>query len=94
MSNISIPIPDTFQQDFTAMLTIAAREAIATAKQQELNHGKDFMSISECCQYMNVSYNTLVGVWVKQLNLKTIVVQGKIFISKQTLLEFLKSHEI
>lgn len=93
MANISIPIPDTFQDDFKAMLSIAAKEAIAVAKQQELNHGKDFMNISECCSYMNISYATLIGVWVKQLGLKTIVVQGKTYISKQTLIEFLKDHE-
>lgn len=93
MANLQIPLPDTFQDEFKTMLTIAAREAIATAKQQELNHGKDFMTITECGQYMNVSYGTL-NMWIKQLGLKTIVVQGKTFISKQTLLEFLKNHEV
>lgn len=93
MANISIPIPDTFQDDFKAMLSIAAKEAIAVAKQQELDYGKDFMNISECCSYMNISYATLIGVWVKQLGLKTIVVQGKTYICKQTLIEFLKDHE-
>lgn len=93
MPSLNIPIPDSFQKDFTAMLTIAAREAIATAKQQEASYGKDFMTLTECGQYMNVSYGTL-NMWIKQLGLKTIVVQGKTFVAKQTLLEFLKSHEV
>lgn len=93
MSNISIPIPESFQEEFASLLMQTAKEVVAEAKQQELDHGKDFMNISECCNYMNISYATLIGVWVKQLGLKTIVVQGKTYISKQSLIEFLKSHE-
>lgn len=94
MANLQIELPSTFQDDLASMLTQTAKEVLAEVKQQEKNHGKDFMTLTECCDYMNVAYGTLVGVWVRQLGLKTIVVQGKAFISKQTLLEFLKNHEV
>lgn len=93
MANLSIEIPDTFQNEFASLLTQTAKQVLHEVKQQELNHGKDFMTMTECCEYMNVAYGTL-NMWVRQLGLKTIVVQGKTFISKQTLLEFLKNHEV
>ncbi len=93
MANLSIELPDTFQIEFASLLAKTAKEVLVEVKQQELNHGKDFMTITECCDYMNVSYGTL-NMWIKKLELKVIVVQGKTFISKQTLLEFLKNHEV
>lgn len=82
MANLQIPLPDTFQDEFASMLTQTAKQVLHEVKQQELNHGKDFMTLTECCEYMNVAYGTLVGVWVRQLGLRTIVVQGKTFINK------------
>lgn len=92
MANLSIEIPESFENEFASLLTQTAKQVLHEAKQQELNHGKDFMTITECGRYMNVSYGTL-NMWIKQLGLKTIVVQGKTFIAKQTLLDFLKNHE-
>lgn len=91
MQEIKIPIPESFQEDLRTMMRETAREALAEAKEQE-RHGKDFMSLKDCCQYLGISYGTL-NVWIRQLGLKTIVIQGKTFIAKQTLLEFLKQHE-
>lgn len=93
MANLSIELPASFQNEFASLLSQTVKEVLTEAKQQELNHGKDFMTITECCEYMNVSYGTL-NMWIKKLDLKVIVVQGKTFVSKQTLLEFLKSHEV
>ena len=93
MANLQIELPDTFGSEFASLLKQTTKEVLAEAKQQELDHGKDFMTITECCKYMNISYGTLV-LWTEKFGLKKIVVQGKTFISKQTLLEFLKSHEI
>lgn len=93
MASLSIELPSTFQNEFASLLSQTVKEVLHEAKQQELNHGKDFMTLTECGQYMNVSYGTL-NMWIKQLGLKTIVVQGKTFVAKQTLLEFLKSHEV
>lgn len=92
MSRLSIPIPESFQDEFASLLSQTAKEVLAEAKRQELDHGKDFMTMSECCKYMGISYGTLV-LWIEKFSLRKIVIQGKTFISKQTLLEFLKTHE-
>lgn len=93
MPHIQIELPRTFQDGIASMLKQTAKEVLHEAKQQEINHGKDFMSLTECCEYMSISYGTL-NMWIKKLDLKVIIVQGKTFVSKQTLLEFLKSHEV
>ena len=92
MSNISIPIPDTFQQDFTAMLTIAAREAIATAKQQEASYGKEWLKQKEACEWLNISYGT-VQLW-RSKELKIATDEGITLISKTEINRFLKENQI
>ena len=92
MSNISIPIPDTFQQDFTAMLTIAAREAIATAKQQEASYGKEWLKQKEACEWLNISYGTL-QLW-RSKGLQVATVEGITLISKTEINRFLKENQI
>lgn len=92
MANINIPIPETFQQDFTAMLTIAAREAIATAKQQEASYGKEWLKQKEACEWLNISYNTLQGFRAKGLQIATV--EGITLISKTEINRFLKENQI
>lgn len=92
MANINIPIPDTFQQDFTDMLTIAAREAIAAAKQQEASYGKDWLKQKEACEWLNISYGTL-QLW-RSKGMKIATVEGITLISKEEINRFLKENQV
>lgn len=92
MTSLNIPIPETFQQDFTAMLTIAARDAIATAKQQEASYGKEWLKQKEACEWLNISYGTL-QLW-RSKGLKIATVEGITLISKTEINRFLKENQI
>lgn len=91
MPSLNIPIPETFQQDFTTMLAIAAREAIATAKQQEA-YGKEWLKQKSVCEYLDISYNTL-QLW-RSKGLKVATVSGITLISKTEINRFLKENQI
>lgn len=92
MTSLNIPIPDTFQQDFTAMLTIAAKEAIATAKQQEASYGKEWLKQKEACEWLNISYGTL-QLW-RSKGLQVATVEGITLISKTEINRFLKENQV
>lgn len=92
MANIQIPIPETFQDDFKEMLNMAAREAIATAKQQEVSYGKEWLKQKEACEWLNISYGTL-QVW-RSKGLKIASVEGITLISKKEINRFLSEHQI
>lgn len=92
MPSLNIPIPETFQQDFTAMLTIAARDAITTAKQLEASYGKEWLKQKEACEWLNISYNTLQGFRSK--GLKVATVSGITLISKTEINRFLKENQV
>lgn len=92
MTTLQIPLPDTFQEDFKAMLTIAAREAIATAKQQEVSYGKEWLKQKEACEWLNISYGTL-QLW-RSKGLQVATVEGITLISKEEINRFLKENQV
>lgn len=92
MANINIPIPETFQQEFTNMLTIAAKEAIAIAKQQEASYGKEWLKQKEVCEWLNISYGTL-QLW-RSKGLMCSVIEGITLISKKEINRFLEEKQV
>lgn len=91
MAELRVPIPDDFQEQFNQMLTNVAREAIATAKEQELNHGKEWMNQKEVCEWLDISYGTLQSWRVKGLKVSSI---GRItLISKEEVNRFLREQQ-
>ncbi|MBT2731660.1 helix-turn-helix domain-containing protein [Carnobacterium sp. ISL-102] len=92
MAQVSFDIEDSFQKDFTAMLTIAARDAIATAKKLEDSHGKEWLKQKEACEWLNISYGTL-QLW-RSKGLKIATVEGITLISKTEINRFLKENQI
>lgn len=92
MANLQIPIPETFEKDFKTMLTIAAREAIATAKEQDSNYGKEWLKQKEAVEWLDISYNTL-QLW-RSKGLKVATVQGITLVSKKEINRFLSEHQI
>lgn len=92
MVQVSFDIEDSFQKDFTAMLAIAAREAIATAKQQEASYGKEWLKQKEACEWLNISYGTL-QLW-RSKGLQVATVEGITLISKTEINRFLKENQI
>lgn len=92
MANIQIPLPETFQDEFKAMLTVATREAIAVAKEQDITYGKDWLKQKEACEWLNISYGTL-QLW-RSKGLKIATVEGITLISKKEINRFLSEHQI
>lgn len=92
MGNIQIPLPESFQNDFKDMLTLAAREAIATAKSQEASYGKEWLKQKEACSWLNISYGTL-QLW-RSKGLKCSVIEGITLISKSEINRFLKENQV
>ena len=92
MAQVSFDIEDSFQKDFTAMLAIAARDAIATAKQLEASYGKEWLKQKEACEWLNISYGTL-QLW-RSKGLKVATVSGITLISKTEINRFLKENQI
>lgn len=93
MTNISIPIPDTFQDDFKAMLTIAAKEAIEVAKKQETPYAfKEWLTLKEAQQYLGISWQTL-NQWRQQGLRVSEMSPRNIFVHKEELNRFIKEYE-
>ena len=90
MAQLTIPLPDTLQDELKAMILNAAAQAIDEAVKRESN-SKDWMTQKELASWLNVSYGT-IQVW-RGLGLKVAVVQGKTLISKAEANRFLLSFE-
>lgn len=91
MANISIPIPQETNDQIRQMLEEIAREVIQSVTESE-NKSKDYMSFKETAAYMGISYNTL-RKWVDQEGLPKIIIDGRKFISKKSLIAWLHQHE-
>lgn len=88
---LSIPIPLETENAIRTMLENIARDVIRATAESETK-SKDFMTIKETCHYLNVSYGT-VRKWIDAEGLKQITLDGKKFISRQTLIKWLHEHE-
>lgn len=87
---------DGFQKVIIYYPDRATSEKIAEKYQREFSEretqSRDFMTISETCTYMNTSYGT-VKKWITEDGLKMVHLDGKKFISKETLKKWLHDHE-
>ena len=92
MANIQIPIPETIQTELEKMILDVAREAIATAKEQDSSYGKEWLKQAEACKWLNISYVTLQSWRAKGLKIATI--QGITLVSKKEINRFLSEHQI
>ena len=90
MAQLTIPLPDTLQDELKAMILNAAAQAIDEAVKRESN-SKDWMTQKELASWLNVSYGT-IQVW-RGLGLKVAVVQGKTLKRKAEANRFLQSFE-
>lgn len=90
MSHIQIPLPENFQSEFAEMLTVAARKAITTAKEQDASYGREWLKQKEVCEFLNVSYGTLQKF--RSLGLNCSTVDGITLISKREINRFLEEH--
>lgn len=90
MANISIPVPPETENAIRDMLTTMARQVIQEVTTNEIT-GKEYLTYKEACQMLGIAHNTLTA-W-RSKGLKTIVIDGKKFVSKTTLYDFLNSFE-
>lgn len=90
MANISFPIPAETENQIKDMLTSMARQVIQEVTTNEIT-GKEYLTYKEACQMLGIAHNTLTSWRAK--GLRTIVIDGKKFVSKSTLYNFLNSFE-
>lgn len=89
MSNLQIPIPDSFNDELKIMLRAAAKEVIQEVVTQE-TRAKDYMSAKEIQSYMGISPNTF-SEWAR-MGLPVSVIGSKRYVSKRHLDEFLEKN--
>lgn len=89
--NINIPVPDGLNDEIRRMFRSIALEAIEEVKGQEAML-KPWMTQREACKALGIAYNTLQGF--RQKGLKVTVIEGKTLISRDTLIQFMKDHEV
>ncbi len=91
MANISIPLPDTFEDDMRAVLRRVAYEVIDEVRTKE-QFAKEYMTQKEACKYLGIAYTTLQK-W-REMGLKISVIDGKTIVSKTALRAFLSQYEV
>lgn len=94
MAKLQIDSVD-FKDDAFAPLVIMIADSVAKAfklqeKRRELPQS---MNKKQACEYLNVSYNTLMSVYIPN-GLKVSIVDGIERIRKEACDEFMKQHEI
>lgn len=94
MAKLQIDSVD-LKDDAFAPLVIMIADSVAEAfklqgKRRELPQS---MNKKQACEYLNVSYNTLMGVYIPN-GLKVSIVDGIERIRKEACDEFMKQHEI
>lgn len=88
--NINIPLPREVQDDLRLMISQMARDVIQEVKGKE-SRAKDYMSIKETQEYLNISFGTLQKF--EGLGLKKCRIEGKILFKKSTIDEFMNGFE-
>lgn len=89
--NLQIPLPPEMGEEIKQMFRSMAWDVIKEVKDQR-NELKPFMTQKQCCEILGISFTTMQK-WRNQ-GLKLTVIDGKTLVSRDTLIEFLKSHEI
>lgn len=90
MAELRVKIDDAFNDEFKAMLRIAAKEVVEEVISQETRL-KDWVTVKEIQEYFDVSPNT-VAAWIRS-GLPVSTVGQKRFVSKVNLSKFLADHE-
>lgn len=92
--NLTVDSIDLSQEAFKPVIELIGQsireafEAEQRRKEMPMNMNK-----KQACEYLNVSYNTLMSVYVPN-GLKVSVVDGIVRIRKQACDEFMERHEI
>ena len=69
-----------------------AKEVLGKAY-RDLGITRDYLTIKELCEYLNVSKNTLMK-WHEEKGLKIIKLDNKHYVSKEDLYDFMTEHKI
>lgn len=88
---IMLPFPPDAQDQIRQTLTDMAREIAVEVRDRELQ-SKDFMSLKETAVYLGCSLTTLKA-YIHQEDLPTIRLNGRVFVSKESLKKWMHDHE-
>jgi len=89
--SLQIPITEGFEEDIRSLFRTIGRETLEELKKDTVK-AKEFMNMQETCKYMGISNPTL-NQWINEKKLPVIAIEGKKFISKNTLHEWIKTYE-
>lgn len=91
MAQVKIDIPEPVEQEIRQLFRGMALEIIQEVRAADTQM-KPYMTKSEACEAVGVAFSTMQR-WIKAGKLREIKIDGKILISRETLINFLKDHE-
>lgn len=90
-AQISLSLPSEFTEQLEAQVQSVYLEAIEAAK-NDVGVLREFLSIDEVCEIMDVSRNTLSN-WI-EAGLPKYRIQNKQYIKRRELNEFVSKHQV
>lgn len=91
MAELKVNVSDDLEKELQIMIYKTIQEVFEESLRKDL-HAKDYLSFDEVCSYVSISKGTLLK-WINTMGLKKITIGGRNFISKKSLIEFMKSFE-
>ena len=89
--SFQVILPDDLDRSLRSYFYEVAREAVEKVRiETALN--KEFLNLGETCEYLNCSRNTL-DKYIKKYHLRISIIEGKTYISKTEIVNFLKKFE-
>lgn len=89
---MQLKLDDNFLEELTANIRSLYQETIEVAR-RDAGISKDYLSIPEAMKYIGVSRNTLTNNFISK-GLNTYTIEGKTWVKKSELNEFIASHKI
>lgn len=89
--SFQVILPNDLDQSLRNYFYEVAREAVEKVR-VEASLNKEFLNLGETCEYLNCSRNTL-DKYIKKYHLKISIIEGKTYISKTEIVNFLRKFE-
>lgn len=91
MAQLSFEVSPQLEKQIESMVFNTAKNVLAELEKRE-PMGKPFMNLRETCQYVGCS-NVTLNDWIRERNLKLIIIGGKKYIAKTTIDQFMMDHQ-
>lgn len=89
---MQLKLDDNFLEELTTNIRSLYQETIEVAR-RDAGISKDYLSIPEAMKYIGVSRNTLTNNFINK-GLSTYTIEGKTWVKKSEINEFIASHKV